>query len=89
MAMGAQARDITRLVLREATIVTSTGLAVGLVVAVIATRVLSTLLFGVEPTDPYVLVGVSALLTVVALLASYLPARSATRVDPINALRCE
>ena len=89
MAMGAQARDVIKLVLREAMILTSIGLAAGLVAALVATRLLSSLLFAVRPTDPGVFVAVSVLLTAVALLASYIPARRATRVDPINALRCE
>lgn len=89
MAMGAQARDVIRLILREAMILTSIGLAAGLVAALLATRVLSTLLFSVRPTDPGVFVAVSVLLAGVALLASYIPARRATRVDPISALRCE
>jgi putative ABC transport system permease protein len=89
MAMGAQPRDIIRLVLREAMTLTSIGIGAGPVAALAATRVLSTLLFGVQPADPAVFCAVAALLAAVALFAGYIPARRATRVDPMIALRCD
>jgi putative ABC transport system permease protein len=65
------------------------GIGLGLLGSLALTRVLSAMLFGVRPTDPLTLMSVSVLLTVVALLASYIPARRATQVDPLVALRHE
>ena len=65
------------------------GTGIGLVVALAATRVMSSLLFGVSTTDPVIFVAVPLVLTAVALLASYFPARRAARVDPVVALRAE
>jgi predicted permease len=89
MALGAQPRDVLRLVLRQGLRVTVLGLAVGVAGALAATRLLQGLLYGVSPTDAWTFVGVSALLALVALLASYFPARRATKVDPVVALRYE
>jgi putative ABC transport system permease protein len=89
MALGAEARDMIKLVLQEAMTLASIGVAAGLAAALVVTRVLSAPLFGVRPTDPAILVAVSALVVGVALLASYIPARQATKVDPMVALRCE
>jgi predicted permease len=87
MALGASPREVARQVLSEGTRLTLVGLAIGLLLALGATRVLSSLLFGVSPTDPLSF-GLAALLFLaVAVLASYLPARRATRVDPLTALR--
>ena len=68
---------------------TATGIALGIGVAVVLTRVMSALLFGVGPMDPMTYAAVSATLAAVALLATYLPARRASRVDPIVALRAD
>jgi putative ABC transport system permease protein len=89
MALGAQQQDVLMLVTREAILLAVTGVVLGLLGAFAMTRFLATLLYGVQPTDPVTFLGVSVLLTVVALLASYLPARRAANVDPMVALRYE
>jgi predicted permease len=89
MALGARPRDVLRLVLGRGLMVTSIGLAVGLAAAFAATRLLSSLLYGIGPNDPVTLIGVSLGLTTVTLLACYLPTRRAMRVDPMVALRYE
>ena len=87
MALGADARDVVRLVVRQAIVVLSLGLAFGLALAVSAGRALSTLLVDVTARDPATLASVSAVLAAVGLAAGYLPARRAVRVDPSAALR--
>jgi putative ABC transport system permease protein len=89
MALGAQAGDVLRMVVREGMVVAVAGIAVGLIAAVAASRALSTLLFGVASRDPLTFGGVAALLSLVALLACYVPARRASRVTPMEALRDE
>ena len=89
MALGAQARDILGLVLGRAAIVTAIGIVIGAGSALLLTRLLAALLYGVEPGDPATLVSVAVLLGVIVLVAGYIPARRATRVDAIAALRAE
>jgi len=89
MALGAQRSNIVRLLLGEGMRLAALGVAIGLVVAVGATRLLARLLFGVLPTDPLVLLVVTGLIAVVTLVACALPARRATKVDPVVALRYE
>ena len=89
IALGAQSPDVLRQLLREGVMLGVLGLAIGLVIAFAATRVLRSQLFGVSPTDPVSFTAVALLLLVVAVLASYFPARRATRVDPMVALRTE
>ena len=89
MALGASEREILRLVLREALRLAVAGVAAGIAVALGFARLISSLLFGVRPTDPATLIVLPVLLTGAALLAAYLPARRATRVDPMAALRHE
>jgi putative ABC transport system permease protein len=89
IALGAQRRDVLRLVLRHGTRLTLLGLALGIAAALGITRLLASLLFGISATDPLTFAGVAALLGFVALLACFIPARRATRVDPIVALRYE
>ena len=89
MALGADGPTIRRMVLREAGTVVLIGLVAGIAGAVAASRFLQTLLFEVRPGDPLTLVSVALLLAAVGLAASYLPARRATMVDPLSALRSE
>jgi putative ABC transport system permease protein len=87
VALGAQRRDIVLMVLRDGTALAAAGIVIGAAAALWLTRFLRSLLFGIQTSDPLTYVGVAALLAAVALLASYLPARRATRVDPLIALR--
>jgi putative ABC transport system permease protein len=89
VALGAQSADILSMVLREGMQLVLLGLAAGLVGAVVLTRFLRTLLFDVTSTDPIVFTSIAALLAAVALFACYIPARRATHVDPLVALREE
>jgi predicted permease len=89
MALGAQRRNVLALVLREGMILTAVGVGLGLGVALALTRILRGLLFEITPTDPATFVSTALLLGVVALLACYLPARRAARIDPMVALRHE
>jgi putative ABC transport system permease protein len=89
LALGALPADVLDAVLRKALLLTLAGVGAGLAGAIALSRALAHLLFNLSPTDPTTLVETAALLTAVALLASYLPARQATRVDPLIALRSE
>jgi putative ABC transport system permease protein len=89
MALGANRHDVFRLVLGQGTRLTLLGIGLGIVAALIVTRLLATLLFGISAADPLTFTTVALLLALVALAACYIPARRATRVDPIVALRYE
>jgi len=89
MALGAENRDILRLILQGAGRVTAIGIVAGLMMSFAVTRLMSKLLYGVRATDPLTLVAVTTLLSLVALGAGYIPARRATKIDPMVALREE
>jgi putative ABC transport system permease protein len=89
MALGAHRRRVLALVIRQGLTLAAVGIAIGVVLAFACSRLLRTSLFGVTTTDPVTYVAIPLLLIVVALLSSYLPARRATRVDPLVALRVE
>ena len=89
IALGAQASTILKMVIREGVLLALIGVGIGLVGSFVLTRFLSNMLFGITSTDPLTFAAISVLLLLVALLASYIPARRATRVDPIIALRQE
>jgi putative ABC transport system permease protein len=89
MAFGAQAGDVLRLIIRYGMRLTVIGALIGMAGALALTRMMKTLLFDVSATDPLTFAGVSMLLVLVALLACYVPARRATKVDPMTALRAE
>jgi ABC-type antimicrobial peptide transport system permease subunit len=89
VALGAQRRDVFRLIMIRGVILVCVGVAIGLAVSIASSRLIGSLLFGVKPNSVGTLVGVSVGLIAVALLACYLPARRATKVDPMVALRYE
>ena len=89
MALGAQQGDVLKLVLRYGLAMAGSGVALGIALAFAATRVLSSLLYGIRADDPATMIGVSLVLIAVTLLACYIPARRAMRVDPMVALRYE
>jgi predicted permease len=89
IAMGATSRDILKMVLRQGLSVVGIGLALGLIIALAGTRVISGLFMGVKPTDPLTFTVVLLMLTAIAVFACWIPARRATRIDPLVALRHE
>jgi putative ABC transport system permease protein len=89
VAVGAQRHDVLSLVVREGAKLAFLGIAIGVAAAFVLTRLMASLLFAVKPTDPATFAGVAMLLAVVALAACYIPARRATRIDPLVALRYE
>jgi putative ABC transport system permease protein len=89
MALGAQPRDVVRMVLGEGILLAIIGIVVGTAGSIALTRFLASMLFGIKPTDPATFVGVALLLLIVSLAACYIPARRAMRVDPVSALKCE
>jgi putative ABC transport system permease protein len=89
IALGARSSDVLKMIIGQGMRLALTGVALGLVASLLLTRVMKSLLYGVTATDPLTFTTVSLLLSAVALLACYLPARKATRVDPMEALRYE
>jgi predicted permease len=89
LALGATQKNILHLIVRQGMILALTGVAIGLAGAFALTRLIRSLLFGVRSTDPLTFVAIAALLSLIALLASYIPARRAARIDPMVSLRCE
>ena len=89
IALGAQWRDVLKLILKSGMLLVFIGLTVGLAAALALTRLISTLLFEVSPTDPITYGAVTLCVILAALLACYIPARRATKVDPLIALRYE
>jgi len=89
MTLGARTRDVMGLVMRESMVLVAAGVVIGLGAAVAASRLVASLLFGLTPTDPLAMAGAIAVMILVSALAGYLPARRASKVDPMVALRCE
>jgi len=89
MALGAQQSDVLKIVLGQGAMMALAGVVAGLIGAIVLTRLMTKMLFNVSPTDPLTFVGVSVILTLVALVACYAPARRAMKTDPIIALRYE
>ncbi len=89
MAIGADSGNVARLVLRQGLTMTAIGAAIGLALALVASKLLASLLAGISPRDPLIYVLAPALLAAISLLACYIPARRAARVDPLVALRHE
>jgi ABC-type antimicrobial peptide transport system permease subunit len=89
MALGAQCNDVLKLVFKKGLTLILVGVVVGVAGALALTRVLTSFLYGVTPTDPVTIVAICVLITAVGLVACYIPARRATKIDPMVALRYE
>ena len=89
MALGATQRNILSLVVRQGMALALSGVTIGLAAAFLLTQLIRSLLFGVEATDPFTFAGIALLLVLIALLASYIPAQRAARIDPLISLRCD
>jgi putative ABC transport system permease protein len=89
MALGAQKVNVITMVIRQAMLLAAIGWVAGMTAGFVLTRLLSSQLYGIQPGDPLTLLGITAVLAAVALIASYIPARRALQVDPIVALRHE
>ncbi len=89
IALGAEGRDVLRMVMRHSFVLAISGIGVGSIAALLLLRYLSSLLYGVRPTDAATFAGVGLVLLLIALFAGYLPARRASQIDPVTALRCE
>jgi putative ABC transport system permease protein len=89
MALGAQRSDVLKMIVRQGMIVTLAGLGAGVAIAFLATQVMSSLLFGISAHDPVTFLAIPAILAGVALVACFVPARRATKIDPMVALRYE
>jgi putative ABC transport system permease protein len=89
MALGATQRNILSLVVRQGMALALSGVTLGLVAALLLTRLIRSLLFGVQATDPFTFAGIALLLVMIALFASYIPAQRAARMDPLMSLRCD
>lgn len=89
IALGARRADVLQMTVKQALKLVGTGMIMGLIAAFLLTRVLASLLFGISPTDPITFIAISVVLLAVAILASYVPALRATKVDPITALRAQ
>ena len=89
LALGAQPRQVMNMILREATWISLTGIAVGISAAMVLAQLVKSMLYGLQPADPVSLISGAALLIAVGLAASWLPARRAALVEPVEALRHE
>jgi putative ABC transport system permease protein len=89
MALEAEARDVLRLIVRQGIALSSVGAVAGIGIALAITRYLTAMLYNVHANDPWTLIAVAVLLTLISLAASFIPARRATHVDPMVTLRCE
>jgi ABC-type antimicrobial peptide transport system permease subunit len=89
MALGAQRREVRKMFLRQGLALSAVGLAIGLVAALGLTRLMSSLLFGIEATDVVTYAAAAGVILAAATLASYLPARRASAIDPVNTLKAE
>jgi ABC-type antimicrobial peptide transport system permease subunit len=89
VALGARQIDVLWLILRQVVGITMGGLAIGVPAAIASTQLVRAWLYGVEPSDPLSVAGAAVAMTVVAIMAGFFPARRASRLDPLRALRCE
>jgi putative ABC transport system permease protein len=89
IALGARRADVLQMTVKQGLKLVGAGMVLGLLAAILLTRVMASLLFGISATDPITFIGISVVLLAVAILASYVPALRATRVDPIVALRAQ
>jgi ABC-type antimicrobial peptide transport system permease subunit len=87
MALGAQQRDVLTLIIRQGMVLVIIGVGIGLLLAYLLTRLVASLLYSVSPSDPFTFVGVPVLIALISLMASFVPAYKASKVDPLKVLR--